>query len=81
MGETVVRAEPMHASDPLEEVPSPHGSGFMFAAEAFAQLVFDRDFEEAKRAAEASLDNTATLGTVAQSARSGRAIEIAEVPL
>jgi len=61
---------------PFEEVHSPTGSGFRFAAEAFAKVVAERDFDAIARAAEASVDNAATLEALARSAREGRAIEL-----
>ncbi len=57
---------------PFEDVRSGTGSGFRFAAEAFAGVVASKDFAAVGRAAEASLDNAATLEAMAQSARSGR---------
>jgi len=64
---------------PLEEIPSKHGRGFLFAAEAFARLVLDQDFLSAKRTTEASVDNAATLEALAHSARAGRAIDVRAV--
>jgi predicted dehydrogenase len=61
---------------PLEVVESGVGSGFRFAAEIFAQLVAARDFAAIDRAAQASLDNTATLEALAQSARLGQAVDV-----
>ena len=63
-------------SIPFEDVESGTGSGFRFAAEAFARLVATRDFEAMGRAAEASLDNAATLDALAHSARLGQAVEV-----
>jgi len=56
----------------FETVASPTGSGFRFAAEAFAKLVRERDFAAAERAAEASLDIAATLEAALRSARLGQ---------
>jgi predicted dehydrogenase len=53
------------------------GSGFRFAAEAFAQLVERRDFEAMAVAAAASLDNAATLEAIALSAKHGRRESVA----
>jgi AcrR family transcriptional regulator len=55
-----------------EQPPCGTGSGFRFAAEAFARLVATRDHAAAQRAAQASLDIAATLQAIAASARSGR---------
>ncbi|MEQ1807581.1 MAG: Gfo/Idh/MocA family oxidoreductase [Burkholderiaceae bacterium] len=62
---------------PFEDVHSGVGSGFRFAAEAFAKVVAERDFAAIQRAAQASLDNAATLEALAASARLGRAVEVA----
>ena len=62
---------------PFEGVRSNVGSGFRFAAEAFAKVVAERDFAAIGRAAQASLDNAATLQALAASARLGRAVEVA----
>ncbi len=56
-------------SIPFEEVRSEAGSGFYFAAEAFARLVAKRDVAAVADAARASLDNAATLEALARSAR------------
>ena len=64
-------------SIPFEDVRSGTGSGFRFAAEAFATVIAAKDFAAVGRAAEASLDNAATLEAMAQSARLGRAVEVA----
>jgi predicted dehydrogenase len=61
---------------PLESVCSPAGSGFRFAAEAFADVVARRDFAAAERAAQASLDIAATLDAIAASARSGATVDV-----
>jgi predicted dehydrogenase len=53
----------------FEDVPSATGSGFRFAAEAFAKLVAAGDHAAMERAAAASLDISATLEAIAQSAR------------
>ena len=57
----------------FESVKSGVGSGFRFAAEAFARVIRDGDFAAIERAAAASLDNAATLEAMARSARSGLA--------
>ena len=61
----------------FEEIRSGTGSGFRFAAEAFAKVVAEQDFAALARAAEASLDNAATLEAIAQSARLKRAVDVA----
>jgi predicted dehydrogenase len=55
----------------FKEITSPTGSGFRFAAEAFAKVIAEQDFAAVARAAQASLDNAATLEAIARSARSG----------
>ena len=61
---------------PFEPVPSASGSGFRFAAEAFARVVAQRDFAAVQRAAAASLDIAATLEALARSAREGRPVDL-----
>ena len=61
---------------PFEEIRSSVGSGFRFAAEAFGGLVAQRDFAAVERAAEASLDNAATLESMARSARLEQAVDV-----
>ncbi|MEJ8845944.1 Gfo/Idh/MocA family oxidoreductase [Variovorax rhizosphaerae] len=63
-------------SVPFELIRSATGSGFRFAVEAFAKVVREGDFDAIGRAAQASLDNAATLEAIAQSARSGSAVEV-----
>ncbi len=60
----------------FEEIHSPVGSGFRFAAEAFARMVVGQDSAAAGRAAEVSMDNAATLEAIAQSARLGRVVDL-----
>lgn len=62
---------------PFEDVPSATGSGFRFAAEAFARLVAERDFAAMERAAQASLDIATLLQALAQSARSEQTVRLA----
>jgi predicted dehydrogenase len=62
---------------PLEVVTSGVGSGFRFAAEAFAARVVAKDFEAIDRAAAASLDIAAMIEAIALSARSGQAVDVA----
>jgi predicted dehydrogenase len=61
---------------PFEDVPSGVGSGFRFAAEAFAKVVREQDFDAIGRAAAASLDNASTLEAIARSARLGQAVDV-----
>ena len=56
----------------FEDISSHTGSGFRFAAEAFAKVVEEGDFAAIERAAQASLDIAATLEALAKSARSGK---------
>ncbi len=53
----------------FEDIPSPTGSGFRFAAEAFAKVVAQQDHAAIARAAQASIDIAATLEALAESAR------------
>ena len=64
-------------SIPFEDITSATGSGFLFAAEAFAKVVADKDFAAIERAARASVDIAATLEAIARSARTGQAEELA----
>ena len=59
---------------PFEDITSATGSGFRFAAEAFAQVVRNNDRAAISRAARASVDIAATLEALAQSARSGQPV-------
>jgi len=61
---------------PFETINSPTGSGFRFAAEAFAAVVATKDFAAIERAAQASLDIAATLDAIAASARAGAIAEV-----
>jgi predicted dehydrogenase len=62
---------------PFEPVESGTGSGFRFAAEAFAKVVAEHDHAAIDRAAEASLDIAATLEALARSARLGHEVDVA----
>ena len=66
-------------SIPFEDITSATGSGFLFAAEAFANVVANKDFAAIDRAASASLDIAATLEAIARSARTGQAVDVAAV--
>ena len=61
---------------PLETVSSPVGSGFRFAAEAFARVVAAGDQAAIDRAASASLDIAAMIEAVALSARTGQPADL-----
>ena len=61
-----------------ESIVTGVGSGFRFAAEAFAKVVAERDFAAIERAAQASLDIAATLEAIAVSARGGCEVEVAQ---
>ncbi len=61
----------------FEDVAAGVGSGFRFAAEAFAKVIREGDFAAIGRAAQASIDNAATLEAIARSARSGLAEQVA----
>jgi predicted dehydrogenase len=63
-------------SIPFEDVPSASGSGFRFAAEAFAHVVREGDIAAIERAAAASHDIAATLDAIRTSARTGRTITL-----
>ena len=62
---------------PFEPVHSASGSGFRFAAEAFAAKVAARDAEAFERAARASLDIAATIEAIALSARRQQPVTLA----
>jgi predicted dehydrogenase len=64
---------------PFETVLSPAGSGFRFAAEAFAKVVAEEDFAAIERAAAVSLDIAATLDALDASARSGEPVALEHV--
>jgi predicted dehydrogenase len=61
---------------PFEDVPAATGSGFKFAAEAFADVVRRRDFAAVARAKQASLDIAQTLEAIALSARAGKSVKL-----
>ena len=63
-------------TNPFEDVITGTGSGFRFAAEAFARVIHARDFAAIERAAQVSLDNAATLEALAQSARLGQTVTL-----
>jgi predicted dehydrogenase len=60
----------------FSEVETDVGSGFRFAAEAFAKVIAARDFAAIARAAAASVDNAATLHAIARSAATGKSVEV-----
>jgi predicted dehydrogenase len=61
---------------PFEDVVSATGSGFYFAAQAFARVVRAGDLAAIERAARASLGIAATLQALQASARSGAWVEV-----
>jgi predicted dehydrogenase len=61
---------------PFETVHSATGSGFRFAAEAFADVIAKRDTAAIERAAAASIDIAATLEALASSARQRREVAV-----
>jgi predicted dehydrogenase len=61
----------------FESIHSPTGSGFRFAAEAFAAVLARGDFAAIERAAQASLDIAATLQAIVTSAGSGTPVDVA----
>ena len=63
-------------SIPFEEVHSASGSGFRFAAEAFAQVVCGGDMAAIERAAVASHDIAATLDAIHTSAKTGHVVHL-----
>jgi predicted dehydrogenase len=60
----------------FEDIVCGTGSGFRFAAEAFAETVAAKDFAAIDRAAKASLDNAATLEALARSAKLGERVAV-----
>ncbi len=64
---------------PFEAVHSPVGSGFRFAAEAFAKVVAEEDFAAIDRASAVSLDIAATLDALDASVRTGDAVALEPV--
>ena len=61
---------------PYEDIHSVTGSGFRFAAEAFAQVVREKDMEAITKTTAASLDIAATLEAIKSSAQSGRIVTL-----
>jgi predicted dehydrogenase len=60
----------------FEDIPSATGSGFRFAAEAFAHVVRTGDMAAIERAAEASHDIAASLDAIQISARTGQVVTL-----
>jgi predicted dehydrogenase len=60
----------------FETIDAGAGSGFRFAAEAFARVIAAGDHAAIDRAAQASLDNAATLDALARSAKLGQAVDV-----
>ncbi len=63
----------------FEDLKCATGSGFKFAAEAFATVVQAQDHAAIARAAQASLDIAATLEALALSARRQRSVHLSEL--
>jgi predicted dehydrogenase len=63
-------------SIPFEDVHSASGSGFRFAAEAFAQVVRAGDMAAVERATTASHDIAATLDAIQASAKTGHVVRL-----
>ena len=61
---------------PVEPVVSPVGSGFLFAANAFARMVAERDTAAMEYGAAASLDIAAMMDAIALSARTHSLVRI-----
>ena len=61
---------------PFEDLQAGTGSGFRFAAQAFARVWAQGDGAAIERAAQASLDNMATLEALARSAREARTVTL-----
>jgi predicted dehydrogenase len=61
---------------PFEDISSPVGSGFRFAAEAFARIVRESDTAEIERRRKISIDIAATLDAIARAARSGVSVTL-----
>lgn len=64
------------ATLPFEPQPTATGSGFRFAAEAFARMVHGRDTQAMEQAAVVSVENAATLQALAQSAKLGQPVDV-----
>jgi hypothetical protein len=60
----------------FEDIHSATGSGFRFAAEAFAHVVQEGDMAAIERAAAASQDIAATLDAIQNSARTGQVVTL-----
>jgi predicted dehydrogenase len=61
---------------PWDVLDSPRGSGFRFAAEAFAAMVRNRDRVAFEQAAQFSLDLARTMDALQRSAREGRSVAV-----
>lgn len=61
---------------PFEDVPSAHGNGFKYEAEAFAALVRRGSYGTIEPTASTSIDIAHTLEAIAQSARSGQSVTL-----
>jgi len=63
---------------PFDEIQAETGSGFLFAAEAFATMVQRDDRAFFEHYAAVSIDNAATLEAIAKSAKLERAVEVSQ---
>lgn len=61
---------------PFEDLVSPSGSGFSFAAEAFSRLVQERKMHASKVYTAVSIDIAATLEAIRNSARIGQSVSL-----
>jgi predicted dehydrogenase len=61
---------------PFEDIQSPVGSGFRFAAEEFSRIVRERDTAAIARMEKVSIDIAATLEAIARAARSEAAVTL-----
>jgi predicted dehydrogenase len=66
-------------STPFEDLPLPMGSGFRFAAEAFARKVAERDTTAFGLASQASIDIATTLEAISLAARTKQVVSLASV--
>lgn len=61
---------------PVQAVSTAVGSGFVFAAEAFAQMIADRNASAIEQSQAASIDIAAMLEAIATSARTGSTVRL-----
>ena len=60
----------------FEDIKAQTGSGFLFAADAFAKMITTSDSKAFELHANASIDNAATLEALAKSARQNKKIAV-----